>query len=60
MRTNQSDAELEAEIDVAVLRFRTAPTIPARRAAWSELQTLINQRSPEQVAWMEESRGLTK
>lgn len=54
-----TDAELEGRINTATLRLHTAGSVPARRAAWAELQSLIKQRSPEQISWMEEQRGLT-
>ena len=55
-----TDAELEAAIEIQTLRFQTASTIPRRREAWRELRRLIDSRSPEQVRWMEEQRGLVR
>ena len=55
-----TDAELEAAIEIQTLRFQTASTIPRRREAWRELQRMIGARSPEQVRWMEEQRGLAR
>lgn len=52
------DAELEAAIEIAVLRFQTSSTVPRRRVAWAELQRLIAARSPEQIEWMEERKRL--
>ena len=50
----------EALIELAALRLQSARTVPQRRSAWAELQSLIAARSPEQVAFMEERRGLRK
>ena len=59
-RPSLTDAEIEAAIDVASLQLHTATTIPQRKRAWAELQRLIKSRSPEQVRWMEEQRGLVR
>jgi len=54
------DDALEAEIALAADRFRFARSPAASRVAWRELQALIKRRSPEQIAWMEEQRGLAR
>ncbi len=54
----RDDAALEAAIDLATLRCQSASTPNRRRAAFAELRSLIAQRSPRQVARMEQARGL--
>ena len=52
------DAELERRIERAQMRLCFAQGKRMRREAWDELSRLIKQRSPEQIAKMEEDLGL--
>lgn len=55
-----TDLQLEREIDEAHKRYCRALTTTARREAWVELRRLVQQRSPEQIARMEASKGIYK
>ena len=50
--------DLESAIDTATLRLATAATPELRREAWSKLQSLVSQRTPERVLEMEIAQGL--
>ena len=59
--TLEADLDLERRIERAALRLHAASGPRAkniRREAWREMQSLIAQRSPEQIARMERERGL--
>lgn len=53
-----SDDLLERRIEAARLRMVHAKSPSLQRHWFGEMQRLIAQRSPEQVARMEEDRGL--
>lgn len=53
-----SAADLEAQIDAAVLRLATAKEPSDRRATWDKLCGLVKQRTPERIRDMERERGL--
>jgi hypothetical protein len=70
---DQWDEHLEARIDAAYMRYaalgqqmRQQPRGSRRRreiservrAAWAEVESLVRQRSPRQVARMEQAQGL--
>ena len=55
----EADRTLERRIERATMRLACAKNQAARRKAWDELRTLIDQRSPAQVARMEHERGLS-
>jgi hypothetical protein len=53
-----TDAELETQIEAAYQEGLAALAATEQRLAFTQMAELIKQRSPEQVAKMEEARGL--
>lgn len=53
-----TDVELEAQIEAARIQALEALAPAEQRLAFARMADLIKQRSPEQVARMEQAKGL--
>lgn len=58
--TDMQGSTLEGRIYHQAFLLHTAKTPHERRIAWNELRRLHAMRSPEQIASMEERRGLAR